>query len=39
MARDREGVLWFYAGTGDPSAPFAPPVRVGGGWNTYTMLF
>ncbi|MEV5593824.1 hypothetical protein [Streptomyces sp. NPDC052496] len=35
VARDRDGVLWFYAGTGDPTAPFAPAVRVGGGWNAY----
>lgn len=38
VARDREGVLWFYAGTGVPSAPFAPPVRVGGGWNAYDIV-
>ncbi|MGA5193992.1 hypothetical protein [Streptomyces exfoliatus] len=38
VARDRAGVLWYYAGTGDPSAPFAPRKRVGGGWNVYTTL-
>lgn len=38
VARDKAGVLWYYKGTGDPDAPFAPRVRVGGGWNTYTAL-
>ncbi|MEU2118029.1 tachylectin-related carbohydrate-binding protein [Streptomyces sp. NPDC016459] len=38
VARDRAGVLWYYAGTDDPSAPFAPRKRVGGGWNVYTAL-
>ncbi|MEV4427676.1 tachylectin-related carbohydrate-binding protein [Streptomyces sp. NPDC049602] len=38
VARDRSGVLWLYKGTGKPSAPFAPRVRVGGGWNEYTAL-
>ncbi|MFI0989314.1 tachylectin-related carbohydrate-binding protein [Streptomyces exfoliatus] len=38
VARDQAGVLWYYAGTGKPSAPFAPRQRVGGGWNTYTAL-
>ncbi|MFH8577455.1 hypothetical protein [Streptomyces zaomyceticus] len=39
VARDRNGVLWYYRGTGDPGAPFAPRERVGGGWNTYDLLF
>ncbi|MFH9727288.1 hypothetical protein ACH4M4_30605 [Streptomyces sp. NPDC017254] len=38
VARDRNGVLWYYEGTGDPDRPFAPARRVGGGWNTYTAL-
>ncbi|MGW4725812.1 hypothetical protein [Streptomyces sp. NPDC004291] len=38
VARDRSGVLWYYRGTGDPDAPFAPRTRVGGGWNVYTAL-
>ncbi|MEU4352088.1 VCBS repeat-containing protein [Streptomyces sp. NPDC023838] len=38
LARDRDGVLWLYRGTGSASAPFAPRARVGGGWNTYTAL-
>ncbi|MER7536096.1 tachylectin-related carbohydrate-binding protein [Streptomyces sp. NPDC097704] len=38
VARDKAGVLWYYKGSGKPSAPFAPRVRVGGGWNEYTAL-
>ncbi|MFE5948436.1 tachylectin-related carbohydrate-binding protein [Streptomyces sp. NPDC056480] len=38
VARDKAGVLWYYQGTGKPSAPFAPRKRVGGGWNAYTAL-
>ncbi|MEV6550936.1 VCBS repeat-containing protein [Streptomyces sp. NPDC051597] len=38
LARDRAGTLWLYKGTGNPSAPFATRTRVGGGWNTYTMI-
>ncbi|WP_414931550.1 hypothetical protein [Streptomyces chrestomyceticus] len=38
VARDAGGGLYFYAGTGKPSAPFAPPVRVGGGWQVYDRL-
>ncbi|WP_328487281.1 tachylectin-related carbohydrate-binding protein [Streptomyces zaomyceticus] len=36
VARDRDGVLWYYRGGG--VKPFAPRVRVGGGWNVYTGL-
>ncbi|MFF0423638.1 MULTISPECIES: hypothetical protein [unclassified Streptomyces] len=36
VARDKAGVLWYYRGTGTPDAPFAPRVKVGGGWNIYT---
>ncbi|KAA6212820.1 hypothetical protein CP973_26135 [Streptomyces albofaciens JCM 4342] len=38
VARDADGGLYFYAGTGNPSAPFAKPVRVGGGWQVYDHL-
>ncbi|MGW1116097.1 tachylectin-related carbohydrate-binding protein [Streptomyces tanashiensis] len=38
VARDRDGVLWYYRGSGRESAPFAPRRRVGGGWNAYTSL-
>jgi len=38
VARDKSGVLWLYKGTGSASAPFATRTRIGGGWNTYTVL-
>ncbi|MBD0707193.1 MULTISPECIES: hypothetical protein [unclassified Streptomyces] len=38
VAVDRDGVLWYYKGSGDPAAPFKPRVRVDGGWNQYTAL-
>ncbi|WP_405495157.1 hypothetical protein [Streptomyces sp. NBC_00096] len=38
LARDRDGILWFYRGTGNPDRPFEGRVRVGGGWNQYTSL-
>ncbi|WP_051716133.1 FG-GAP repeat domain-containing protein [Streptomyces bikiniensis] len=39
VARDRAGVLWLYKGTGAAAVPFATRTRVGGGWNTYNLLF
>ncbi|WP_328946936.1 VCBS repeat-containing protein [Streptomyces sp. NBC_00250] len=36
LARDRSGVLWLCKSTGDGTKPFAPRVRIGGGWNTCT---
>ncbi|WP_107092152.1 MULTISPECIES: FG-GAP repeat domain-containing protein [unclassified Streptomyces] len=39
VARDRTGVLWLYRGTGKPTVPFAARTRIGGGWNTYDLLF
>ncbi|WP_426403832.1 FG-GAP repeat domain-containing protein [Streptomyces sp. R-07] len=38
VATDSAGVLWFYKGTGDYKKPFAPRVRVGGGWQVYNHL-
>ncbi|MFI7395246.1 N-acetylmuramoyl-L-alanine amidase [Streptomyces tendae] len=38
IARDKDGVLWYYQGTGSASAPFKARARVGGGWNTYGMI-
>jgi hypothetical protein len=38
IARDKDGVLWFYRGTGSASAPFAPRTRIGSGWNMYGMI-
>ncbi|MBP2583902.1 hypothetical protein J3A78_004380 [Streptomyces sp. PvR006] len=39
VARDAEGVLWLYKGTGSGTAPFAGRTRVGAGWNTYNRVF
>ncbi|MGW3521140.1 FG-GAP repeat domain-containing protein [Streptomyces hydrogenans] len=38
VATDRTGVLWFYKGTGDVARPFAPRVKVGGGWQVYNKI-
>ncbi|MFF6792256.1 N-acetylmuramoyl-L-alanine amidase [Streptomyces filamentosus] len=38
VARDKDGVLWYYKGTGNPSAPFRTRLKVGGGWNAYSKL-
>ncbi|MFF1509983.1 N-acetylmuramoyl-L-alanine amidase [Streptomyces sp. NPDC058326] len=38
VARDKDGVLWYYRGSGNPSAPFASRLRVGGGWNIYNKI-
>ncbi|MGW4723726.1 hypothetical protein [Streptomyces sp. NPDC004291] len=38
VARDRDGVLWYYESGRRPNTPFAPRFRVGGGWNVYTAL-
>ncbi|WP_338673458.1 VCBS repeat-containing protein [Streptomyces sp. SCSIO 30461] len=38
VARDAQGVLWLYKGTGDGRKPFAPRIRVGGGWNQFNKL-
>ncbi|MFD0077792.1 hypothetical protein ACFVIY_35710 [Streptomyces sp. NPDC127166] len=38
VTRDRDGVLWYYQGSGNPDAPFKPRVRIGGGWNQYTAI-
>ncbi|MGW1927143.1 tachylectin-related carbohydrate-binding protein, partial [Streptomyces massasporeus] len=37
-ARDRDGVLWQYEGTGKAAKPFEARTRVGGGWGAYTAL-
>ncbi|MFE5796646.1 hypothetical protein ACFQ8C_29275 [Streptomyces sp. NPDC056503] len=38
VARDASGVLWYYDRQLG-GAPYAPRVKVGGGWNTYDQLF
>ncbi|MFI1715344.1 FG-GAP repeat domain-containing protein [Streptomyces litmocidini] len=38
LATDASGVLWFYKGTGSSTTPFAPRVKVGGGWGIYNQI-
>ncbi|WP_411109583.1 FG-GAP repeat domain-containing protein [Streptomyces sp. c-19] len=38
VATDGAGVLWFYKGTGSYTKPFAPRVRIGGGWQIYNHI-
>ncbi|MFI8916681.1 FG-GAP repeat domain-containing protein [Streptomyces sp. NPDC053513] len=38
VATDKAGDLWFYKGTGNTSAPFAPRRKTGHGWNIYNKL-
>ncbi|MER8235810.1 VCBS repeat-containing protein [Streptomyces sp. NPDC094049] len=38
LARDKDGVLWLYQGSGDLAKPFLGRVRVGGGWQTYDQV-
>ncbi|MEU2547340.1 VCBS repeat-containing protein [Streptomyces roseolus] len=38
VARDGTGTLWFYAGKGTHTAPFAARTRIGGGWQVYDKL-
>ncbi|MFD4376489.1 FG-GAP repeat domain-containing protein [Streptomyces sp. NPDC058486] len=37
-ARDFTGRLWFYAGTGNSTRPFATRKYIGGGWGVYNQL-
>ncbi|MFJ5034347.1 FG-GAP repeat domain-containing protein [Streptomyces sp. NPDC088560] len=38
LARDHNGVLWLYTGTGGPIPLFKPRTRIGSGWNEYNSL-
>ncbi|WP_236653500.1 N-acetylmuramoyl-L-alanine amidase [Streptacidiphilus melanogenes] len=38
VARDGNGVLWLYQGTGNAAAPFKPAVKVGGGWQAFNAI-
>ncbi|WP_317452988.1 N-acetylmuramoyl-L-alanine amidase [Streptomyces sp. CBMA29] len=38
VARDASGVLWYYQGSGKPSAPFKARLKTGPGWNVYNMI-
>ncbi|WP_199563802.1 MULTISPECIES: N-acetylmuramoyl-L-alanine amidase [unclassified Streptomyces] len=38
VARDKDGVLWYYRGSGNPDKPYLGRLRIGSGWNQYTSL-
>jgi hypothetical protein len=38
VARDTSGVLWYYQGSGKPSAPFKGRLRTGPGWSVYNVI-
>lgn len=38
LATDKDGVLWFYASTGNAAAPFTARQKIGGGWGVYNLL-
>ncbi|CAM5559261.1 N-acetylmuramoyl-L-alanine amidase [Streptomyces tanashiensis] len=38
VARDASGALWYYQGSGNPSAPFKPRLKTGGGWQIYDRI-
>ncbi|MFF8410451.1 N-acetylmuramoyl-L-alanine amidase [Streptomyces omiyaensis] len=38
VARDKDGFLWYYQGSGNPNAPFKARLRTGGGWQVYNKL-
>ncbi|SEK66843.1 protease pro-enzyme activation domain-containing protein [Streptacidiphilus jiangxiensis] len=38
VTRDTSGVLWLNPGTNNTSAPYGSPIRIGSGWNGYTLL-
>ncbi|MER5735431.1 VCBS repeat-containing protein [Streptomyces sp. NPDC002262] len=37
-ARDTTGTLWWYAGTGNTTRPFATRKSIGAGWNAYNQI-
>jgi hypothetical protein len=40
IARDKNGALYLYKGTGNAASPYTSRVKIGaGGWNTYRLLF
>ncbi|MFF9500503.1 N-acetylmuramoyl-L-alanine amidase [Streptomyces sp. NPDC014656] len=38
VARDKDGVLWYYQGSGNPNALFKARLRTGGGWQVYNKI-
>ncbi|MFH9721669.1 N-acetylmuramoyl-L-alanine amidase [Streptomyces sp. NPDC017254] len=39
VGRDGSGAMWLYKGTGSATAPYAPRVQVGPGWQIYNLIF
>ncbi|MFE5487797.1 N-acetylmuramoyl-L-alanine amidase [Streptomyces sp. NPDC056527] len=39
MARDTTGVAWLYPGTGNAASPIGGRIKMGPGWQIYTMIF
>ncbi|WP_432161897.1 FG-GAP repeat domain-containing protein [Streptomyces tendae] len=40
IARDKNGALYLYKGTGNASSPYMSRVKIGsGGWNAYRLMF
>ncbi|MEU9097777.1 VCBS repeat-containing protein [Streptomyces sp. NPDC048361] len=38
IARDTNGVLWLYKGTGNAASPFQPRVQIGTSYNIYRLM-
>jgi hypothetical protein len=38
VARDTSGTLWYYQGSGKPSAPFKARLKTGPGWSVYNII-
>lgn len=38
VARDKDGVLWYYQHSGKLAQPWKPRVKVGAGWNIYDKI-
>ncbi|MFF8379831.1 FG-GAP repeat domain-containing protein [Streptomyces sp. NPDC015661] len=38
VARDKDGVLWLYQGTGDRAKPLGVRTKIGAGWQIYDQL-
>jgi hypothetical protein len=38
LARDSGGTMWLYDGTGSAAAPYSARVKIGAGWNGYTLF-
>jgi hypothetical protein len=38
LARDQDGILWLYKGTGNPATPFTARTKIGTNWGIYNTL-